>query len=76
MALTRKPSPPMTAERRRNLPAKKMGLAGEDKYPVDTPGRAVAAKGRAKTALRKGRISKAQYGTIVGKANSVLNKGE
>lgn len=45
------------------------------KYPVNTRGRAISAKGRAKQQLKKGRLSKSQYSTIVAKANKKLGKG-
>jgi hypothetical protein len=46
------------------------------KYPVNTRGRAISAKGRAKQQLKRGRISKSQYSTIVAKANKKLGKGK
>lgn len=60
------------------LKASQFGLPGKGTgktkgaYPVNTRGRAAAAKGRAKTALRKGHLTKAQFSRIVAKANRKL----
>lgn len=62
----------MTAERRRELPAAKMGLPALGKYPVDTPERAKNAKARAAQALRKGEITQAQLEQVVKKADATL----
>lgn len=71
MAKTKK-SPEMTAARRRNLPAKKMGLPALAKYPVDTPARAANAKARVAQALRKGEITPADAKRVIAKADKVL----
>lgn len=64
----------LTAAKRRKLKPSQFGLPGEKAYPEEDRGHAIAAKGRAKTALRKGRISKAQYDKIVAGANRRLHK--
>lgn len=64
----------LNAARRNALPSS--AFAGPDRsYPVQDKGHAIAAKGRAKTALERGRISKATYTHIVAKANRKLGKG-
>lgn len=55
------------------LPATK-GKPG--KYPLNTRGRAISAKGRAKQQLKRGRLSKGQYTKIVSKANKKLGKAK
>ncbi len=63
----------LTAKTRNKLPASK--FAGPDRsYPVDTKGRAVAAKGRATDAVNAGRMSRAEEARIDAKANRVLGK--
>lgn len=54
-AAKKKTSPPLTAAKRRQLPAGDFGLPGKGKvkgskgdYPIDTPGRAQNALGKAK----------------------------
>lgn len=71
----RRKSPKMTAKRRKSLPKSSFGIPGKRAYPMDTPGRAANAKGRAKTALKKGRMSRSTYNKIVAKANRKLGKG-
>jgi hypothetical protein len=70
--MAKQKSPPMTAAKRRDLPASKMGLPALGKYPVDTPERAANAKARAAQALRKGEITKPQLEQVVAKANKAL----
>ena len=43
-------------------------------YPVDTKGRAVNAKGRARQQLNKGKLSRSTYNKIVAKANRVIKR--
>lgn len=64
----------LTAARRHKLKKSQFGLPDQEAYPEDTRGRAIAAKGRAKTALRRGHITSAQYKEIVGKANRKLGE--
>jgi len=64
--------PPNAAKRRRLA---REGKANKDGgYPTDTRGRAVAAKGRAKQAVKKGRMSKGEEGKIDARANRKLGK--
>jgi len=68
-----KPMAKLTAARRHALPKK--DFAGPDEsYPVEDRGHAIAAKGRAKQALKRGHISEAQYNKIVAKANRKLGE--
>ena len=69
-----KRSPKLTAARRRSLKRSQFGLPGREGYPVDTPGRAVAAKGRATQAVRAGRMSEATADRIRAKANRKLGR--
>ncbi len=63
----------LTTIGRNKLAASK--FAGPDRsYPVDTKGRAVAAKGRATQAVEAGRMSKGQEAKIDAKANKVLGE--
>lgn len=63
----------LTSKRRSALPTSK--FAGPDRsYPVDTKGRAVAAKGRATEAVEKGRMSRSEEAKIDAKANRVLGE--
>ena len=62
----------LTMKYRRSLPARLMGLAAKDKYPLDTRGRAGNAKARAEQQLKKGTISASEKRTIDRKANRVL----
>jgi hypothetical protein len=63
----------LTSKERNRLPGSK--FAGPDRsYPVDTKGRAVAAKGRATQAVKAGRMSKAEESRIDAKANRKLGK--
>jgi hypothetical protein len=62
----------LKAAERKKMPASKFGLAKKRKYPVDTKGRARAAKSRAAHAEKTGRISKSEEKTIDAKANRKL----
>lgn len=75
-AMAKKKSPKMTAARRRNLPAAKMGLPEKGKYPVDTPERAANAKARVAQALRKGEITEADAKKVIAKADKALGGGK
>jgi len=65
-------SPKMTAKRRHSLPASKFGLPEQEKYPLDTPGRAVNAKARATQMVKKHKLSPGAAARIKAKANRVL----
>ena len=66
--------PKSTAPGVKSLPAK--SFAGPNRsYPVNTPGRAVAAKGRATQAVKAGRLSPATAAKIDAKANRALRGG-
>ena len=72
----------ITAARRNKLPASSFALPGGTKarkaaggggsYPVDTKGRAVAAKARATQAVQAGRMSPSTKAKIDAKANRKL----
>jgi hypothetical protein len=72
----KKGSPKMTAARRRDLPADKMGLPELGKYPVDTPKRAGAAKARVSGELKKGNVTPTQAKKVVSKADKALPKAK
>ncbi len=72
---------PLTSAQRRELPDRAFALiqAGKRKYPLWdaeglSRGHAIAAKGRALTAMRGGYINKRQYNQIVRKADGVLRE--
>ena len=70
---------PLTSAQRRELPARAFGLPKQRKYPMYTPegfsrGHAIAAKGRALTAMRDGFINERQYKQIWNKAERLLRE--
>lgn len=65
----------MKAEKRKSLSKSEFALPGERKYPVDTKGRAVNAKGRATQQWMKGNISTETRDKIAEAANRKLQKG-
>lgn len=67
-------SPKMTAERRKSLPKSEFGLPEQEKYPMDTRGRAGNAKARATQQVKKGNLSPAQASRIRAKADRILEK--
>ena len=75
----------LTSAVRRRLPKRAFALPSQRKYPVmsrepmrpsgtliPSRGHAIAAKGRALTALRDGRIDRGQYERIIRRADGVL----
>ena len=71
----------LTRARRRKLRSTQFAAPkgkGPDKsrnqYPVDTRGRAISAKGRAKQQLNRGKMSRSKFQSIVAKANRVLKR--
>lgn len=65
-------SPKMTAERRHSLPSSKFGLPSQEKYPMDTRGRAANAKARATQMVAKHKLSPASAAKIRKKADAIL----
>ena len=63
----------LTAKRRKELPAKDFAGPGRS-FPVDTKGRAVAAKSRATQAVKAGRMSKGEEARIDAKADRKLKR--
>jgi hypothetical protein len=63
----------LTAAKRRRLPKKDFAGRGES-YPVDTRGRAIVAKGRARQAVKAGRMSRSEEKHIDAMANRKLGK--
>jgi hypothetical protein len=47
---------------------------GKNQYPVHDRAHAIAAKGRAKAQLKKGKLSPSTYARIRAKANKVLKR--
>ena len=74
MAKRRGRSPKLTAAKRHSLPKSQFAGPGES-YPVDTPGRARAAKGRATQAVKAGRMSESEANRIRSKADRKLKRG-
>lgn len=62
----------LDAAERRRIPRKLFGLPKTLDYPMPDSSHAVTAKGRAKTALEDGHITRAQYHQIVRKADKIL----
>jgi len=62
----------ISTKARSNMPASKMGLAKQDKYPMPDRSHAANAKARAKQQLDAGHITAAEYGTICAKADAIL----
>ena len=50
------------------------GLPGKRKYPMPDRKHATNAKGRAKQQLKRGKLSRSAYKTIVARANRVLKR--
>lgn len=75
-SMMRHHSPKMTAKRRRNLPDSTFGIPSEHKYPLDTRGRQINAKGRAKQMVKRGKLSSATASKIIAKANRLIGKGK
>ncbi|HXU04965.1 MAG TPA: hypothetical protein VN903_28590 [Polyangia bacterium] len=74
MAKKRSGQRPSSAPGVKKLPA--AAFAGPNRsYPTNTPGRAVAAKGRATQAVKAGRMSPAMAARIDAQANRKLGKG-
>lgn len=63
----------VSVSQRRKLPASRMGLPGQLKYPMPNAAHAVAAKSRASQQVGKS-ITAAQKAEIDRKANKVLGK--
>jgi len=66
----------LTSKQRNKLPKSDFGLPGQEKYPVDTKGRAANAKARATQMVKKGKLSPSSKAKIDAKANRVLDKGK
>lgn len=64
----------MKAAKRKKMRKSQFAWPSQRKYPIDTRGRAMNAKARAKQQLKKGRLSKSQYSSIVAKANKRLKR--
>lgn len=62
----------LKAARRNALPASEFGMPKQRKYPMDTPGRAANAKGRATQMVKKGKLSSGVAAKIRAKANRIL----
>lgn len=62
----------ISSKKRKSLKPSQFGLPSQDKYPVDTKGRAANAKARASQAVKAGRLSKSQKAQIDRKANRKL----
>lgn len=71
-----KRSSKLTAAKRHSLKKSQFGLPSREGYPVDTPGRARAAKGRATQAVKAGRMSESTADKIRAKADRKLGRGK
>ena len=68
------PSPKMTAKRRKSLKPAQFGLPDQEKYPLDSPGRARNAKARASEEVHKGNLSVGEEKKIDARADRALSK--
>jgi hypothetical protein len=64
----------VTTVNREKLKKSQFGLPGKRQYPMPDAEHAANAKGRAKQHLKKGKLSRSAYDTIVAKANRVLDR--
>ena len=64
----------VSAAERKRLPASKMGMPGQDKYPMPDRSHAANAKSRASQQKAKGNLSDSEYNAIISKANKILGK--
>jgi hypothetical protein len=62
----------LSSRRRKSLKASTFGIPSKRAYPMPDKSHASNAKGRAKQQLKKGKISRSTYNTIVAKANRKL----
>lgn len=62
----------LTTKRRKALKKSTFGIPSERKFPMPDKAHAANAKARAKQQLDDGNISRAQFNTIVAKANTIL----
>lgn len=65
---------PLSDRQRDRLPDKAFGIPAKRKYPMPDPDHAANAKGRAKTALKRGELTRRQYDAIVRKADRVISR--
>lgn len=66
----------LTAAKRRNLPKSDFGLPGSRGYPMQDRGHAIAAKGRARQAVKAGRMPRSTEEKIDAKADRKLHDGK
>ncbi len=64
----------LDTKQRKDLPKSVFGLPAERKYPMPDRSHAIDAKARALQELKKRRLSKAQYNTVIAKANRVIKE--
>jgi len=65
----------LSSRGRKRLKKSSFGLPGRRAYPMHDRGHAIAAKGRAKQQLKRGKLSRSSYNRIIAKANRKLGKG-
>jgi hypothetical protein len=51
-------------------------MPGSRKYPMPDRAHAINAKARARQMLKKGKLSRSSYNSIVAKANKILKRGK
>lgn len=64
----------LDTKQRKDLSKSVFGLPAERKYPMPDKEHAINAKARALQELKKHKLSKSQYASIIAKANSVIKK--
>lgn len=64
----------VSAAERKRLPASKMGMPGQNKYPMPDKNHARVAKSYASKEKNRGNLSDSAYNEIISKANKILGK--
>lgn len=65
---------PLSQRQRDRLPDRAFGIPSKRKYPMPDPDHAANAKGRAKTALERGEVTRKQYDAVVRKADRIISR--
>ncbi len=64
----------LNTKQRKDLSKSVFGLPAERKYPMPDREHAINAKARALQELKKKKLSKSQYQTVIAKANKVIKE--
>jgi len=66
----------LTTKKRKKLKKSTFGMPGSGKYAMPDRAHAMNAKARARQMLKKGKLSRSSYNSIVAKANKILKRGK